>query len=165
MKNKNIVFVVSICLVLIAFAFKCFSFANEVIETNEKPKIERHLVFETVPVNLEEIVKTAHKIFAGRCIEIERIEDDPKSKLDVIKYTFKVTEPVKGLGNKQEKIIFKQWEPTVRGTGYEVGKKYVLFLYEESERGLTSPVGLSQGLFDVQEKGIIKKKEVVRNRI
>lgn len=160
-------FVIYLFLILLVFCFNSSSFANEIKsdEENVKPKIERHFVFETVPVNLEEIVKDSGKIFAGKCLKVEEIENDSESKLEVVKYTFKVTEAIKGVNKNQEKIIFKQWRPTVRGNSYEVGKKYVLFLFPESSRGLTSPVGLSQGLFDVNEKGFIRKKEIVRNRI
>ena len=92
----------------------------------------------------------------------KEIEDDPESKLPVIKYTFTITDEIKGIGSKEE-ITFKQWKPTTKNAGYEEGKKYILFLFPNSERGLTSPVGFEQGLFDIETKGIIRK-DVVRNR-
>lgn len=145
----------------------CFLFcsANELEEKEiTKLKIERHFVFDTIPMNLQEITKASGKIFAGRCVDAEEIENDPESKLPVVKYTFKVTESVKGIGGK-ETISFKQWQPTIRENSYDVGKKYVLFLYPNSERGLTSPVGLLQGQFQVEEKGFIRRKEVVKNKV
>ena len=155
----------------LAFLLSCFifcfsfCFASELEEAKiTKPKLERHFVFDTIPMNLEEIIETSGRIFAGRCTKVEEIENDTESNLPVIKYTFKITEGIKGIGKKEE-IVFKQWQPTVRESNYETGKKYVLFLYPESKRGLTSPVGLSQGLFQVEEKGLIRKKEVVRNKV
>lgn len=140
----------------------CASEIDQAEETkNTKLKIERHFVFDSIPMNLEEITNAADRIFAGRCIKVEEIENDLESKLPVIKYTFKVTEGVKGVTDGEE-VRFKQWKPTVREAGYEVGKKYVLFLYPNSKKGLTSPVGF-QGKFDVETTGIIRRKEVVKN--
>lgn len=164
-KQKTILrILISFCL----FALPVFpySFANELNENEDvKPKIERHFVFEAVPLNLEEIVSASDRIFAGKCINAEVLDNDPESKMPVIKYTFKIIEGIKGVGGK-EKITFKQWLPTVRNGSYEKGEKYVLFLYPNSIRGLTSPVGLSsQGQFDIEEKGFIRRKEVVKNKM
>ena len=130
-----------------------------------KPKLERHFVFETIPQNLSEIVHSAGRIFAGHCVKVNEINSDETSGgLPVIEYTFSITDPVKGVGGK-EKITFKQWAPTARVGKYEEGKKYVLFLYPDSDRSLTSPVGFSQGLFEVESRGIIRKKETVKNKL
>ena len=137
------------------------------LETNEASptmKLERHFVFETIPKNLKEIIDDSNRIFTGKCIKAREIEDDPESKLPVIKYTFKVTEGIRGVKTGGE-ITFKQWQPTINGANYEVGEKYVLFLYPDSSRGLTSPVGFSQGQFSVEQKGIIRRKEVVTNKL
>ena len=136
--------------------------ANEVSESSSI-KLERHFVFDTLPLNLEEITSASDRIFTGICTNVEEIEDDPESKLPVFKYTFKIIEAIKGLQGKEE-ITFKQWKPTSNGASYETGKKYVLFLYPNSERGLTSPVGFLQGQFEVQKKGFIRRSEVVRNK-
>ena len=116
-----------------------------------------------MPLNLEEITSASDRIFAGICTGAEEIEEDPESKLPVFKYTFKITEAIKGLNGKEE-ITFKQWKPTTNGASYEIGEKYVLFLYPNSERGLTSPVGFLQGQFEIQKKGFIRRSEVVRNK-
>ena len=136
--------------------------ANEVSESSGV-KLERHFVFDTLPLNLEEITSASDRIFAGICTNVEEIEEDPESKLPVFRYTFNITEPIKGLNGKEE-ITFKQWKPTANGASYETGKKYVLFLYPNSERGLTSPVGFLQGQFEIQKKGFIRRSEVVRNK-
>ncbi len=125
-------------------------------------KLERHFVFDTVPLNLEEITSASDRIFTGTCTNVEEIEEDLESKLPVFKYTFKITESIKGLEGKG--VTFKQWKPTTKDAGYEIGKKYILFLYPNSERGLTSPVGFLQGQFEVEKKGLIRRKEVVRNK-
>ena len=53
----------------------------------------------------------------------------------------------------------------MRSIGYEIGKKYVLFLYPNSERGLTSTVGIEQGYFEIEKKGLIRTSEVVSNKL
>ncbi|MBI3589766.1 MAG: hypothetical protein HY094_00085 [Candidatus Melainabacteria bacterium] len=145
------------------FSYCGLSFGNE--PEKSKPKLERHFIFEAIPMNLEEIIKYSGKIFAGICTGVEEIENDPESHLPVIKYTFKITEGIKGVDDQNE-ITFKQWQPTARSVGYEIGKKYVLFLYPESSRGLTSTIGTDgQGYFEILEEGFILKREIVRNRL
>ena len=155
---------ISICFLLTIFILTSYFFhtANSTEEKSDpNPKLERYFVFESIPLNLEEITKSSDRIFAGRCIKKEEIENDPESSLTVIKYTFKITDGIKGTINKKE-ITFRQWKPTVRTGGYKVGKKYIIFLYPDSNIGLTSPVGFLQGIFEVQIKDL---KEVVRNRM
>ena len=150
------------------FIISCcsFCFGGEPRESeNSKPKLERHFVFDAVPMNLEEIINFSGKIFSGICTSVEKIEDDPESHLPVIKYTFKIIEGIKGVDDKEE-ITFKQWQPTTRSVGYEIGKKYLLFLYPESERGLTSTIGTDgQGYFEILEEGFILKREIVKNKL
>ena len=155
-KRKKIFTLIVLCSLI------CPVNANEVSESSGV-KLERHFVFDTLPLNLEEITSASDRIFAGICTGAEEIEEDPESKLPVFKYTFKITEAIKGLNGKEE-ITFKQWKPTTNGASYEIGEKYVLFLYPNSERGLTSPVGFLQGQFEIQKKGFIRRSEVVRNK-
>lgn len=161
MKNEKIKLAWAISLLLITSNAN-FSKAETVDET-EKPKLERHFVFDTIPMNLEEITQGADRIFAGKCIDVKDIEDDPESKLPVFEYTFKVTEALKGTTN-DETITFKQWKPTVRNAAYDVGSSYILFLHPNSERGLTSPVGFLQGQFEIDSKGFFRRNKVVKNR-
>ena len=158
-------FLIRCVLLVLLLSFCRYCPANEIKEEeNALPKIERHFVFETIPLNLEEITKSADRIFTGVCRDIEEIEKDDVARLPVYKYTFEVTDSIKGVKEKS-KVTFKQWQPTVRGAGYEAGKKYVLFLHKESKLGLTSPVGYSQGQFEIEKKGIVRRKEVVRNKL
>ena len=160
-QRKKIFLAFVFCLGLIAIC-DLICQANEGTDSSVV-KLERHFVFDTIPLNLEEITSASDRIFTGICKNIEEIEDDPESKLPVIKYTFTITDGIKGIGNKEE-ITFKQWKPTTKNAGYEEGKKYIVFLFPNSERGLTSPVGFEQGLFDIETRGIFLRKEVVRNR-
>ena len=159
-KRKIITFLV-FTLVLFVVA-NCNGLLSANCSANEasKVKLERHFVFDTIPMNLEEITNASDRIFSGKCIKAEETQDE--NNLPVIKYKFEVKDNIKGV--KGEEIAFKQWQPTARDGGYEVGKKYILFLFPDSEKGLTSPVGFSQGKFLVETTGIIRRKEVVINK-
>ena len=161
--RKNIICLL-VYLLLVTFAGSRFCFANTFEENNNKPKLERILVTETAPLNLEELTNAADRIFTGYCIKVEEIENDNESKLPVIKYKFKIVETIKGAPNKKE-IAFKQWKYSVREAPFQKGKKYVVFLHPGSERGLTSPVGFLQGRFDIESRGLVKRNEFVRNKL
>lgn len=161
MKNEKLKLATVISLILL---ISNANFAkSQTTEESEQPKLERHFVFDTIPMNLEEITQGADRIFTGKCIDVKEIEDDPESKLPVVAYTFNVTDAIKGT-TKDEVITFKQWKPTVRDAGYELGRNYILFLHPNSDRGLTSPVGFLQGQFDVDSKGFLRRNKVVKNK-
>ena len=156
-QKKLVSLVLLLGLLFISFQFLPINAASEDEVSNMK--IESRLVFDTIPLNLEEITEAASRIFVGKCTKIEKV-DKPVS---AYKYTFKIIEPIKGV--KTKKLSFKQWKPTARNNGYKKGKKYILFLHADSKLGLTSPAGFLQGRFEVQRKGFIRRKEVVTNQL
>ena len=157
-------FLFSIFLCFLCFFSFCslISLANEIDLYGSKTKFEQRFIFDTLPMNLEEITDSADRIFSGICTEIEEISTDPFAKVPVIRYTFKVVEKIKGI--EKNEISFKQWKPTASDAGYEAGKKYILFLYPNSNIGLTSPVGFLQGHFSV-DTDEITKEETVANKL
>ena len=161
-QRRKIFIALILCISLVTFCSSIKVTASEGSESLNI-KLERHFIYDTLPLNLEEITSASDRIFTGICTNVEEIEDDLKSKLPVVKYTFKITEAIKGLQEKEE-ITFKQWQPTTKDASYEVEKKHILFLYPNSERGLTSPVGFLQGQFKVAKKGLIRRSEVVTNK-
>jgi len=130
-----------------------------VIDSEGKSKYVGRFVFDTVPMNLKELSSTADRIFTGICTDSTESFDN-KSKVNFIKYTFKVSENIKGVKGKSE-VTFKQWKPLSNEANYETGKKYIIFLYPNSPLGLTSPVGYLQGLFDVNLDADSNKEIVV----
>ena len=156
--NKKISSILSLTFILSLF---CPAFA-----ANEARTIEptHHFVFDTIPLDLKEITNSADRIFAGVCTKAKEIENDPASNLRIVKYTFKITEGIKGVTKKSE-ITFNQWKPTTNDGGYLIGKKYVIFLYPSSSLGLTSPVGFLQGKFYVEKKGANRGVEYIRNKV
>lgn len=134
-------------------------------EQSKKLKGKSHVHVKTLRFDLEEITKEADRIFSGKCKEVKEIKYDEQSKLPIVQYTFTIDKNIKGLKDKKE-ITFKQWKAISNENGYKKGKKYILFLHGDSNIGLTSPVGLEQGLFEVyKEKTIIGFEELVINKL
>ena len=106
-------------------------------------------------VNLFEMVKLADRVFWGTCLKM-KTEQDGATGLWVTAYTFEVREGIKGV-SAGETIVFRQISPGQKGFGipglpqYHEGQQALLFLHANSRIGLTSPVGLSQGVFQVQK--------------
>jgi hypothetical protein len=108
------------------------------------------------PINLEEMTQRADRIFSGRCIGV-RAEVDPGLGQVVTYVTFMAQRTVKGSaqGKVTIRLLGDQIEDDGPGRGIEgvprfrAGEEVVLFLYGDSGRGLTSPVGLGQGKFVV----------------
>jgi len=108
------------------------------------------------PLNLEQMTERAERIFTGRCLDV-RTERHAESGLEVTVATFAVDQVLKGrVGETIRVRMLANPEPTATRGGvagmpyYHPGEDVILFLYEESSRGLTSPVGMTQGSFLVQ---------------
>jgi len=107
------------------------------------------------PLNLEQISARAATIFTGVCTQV-RVERDPNAGW-VSVATFEVSRSAKGRVGKKVTIRLpggqRDLEPRsteIAGMpGFRRGDEVVLFLYGTSAIGLTSPVGLGQGHFDV----------------
>jgi len=103
------------------------------------------------PVNLEQMTERAVLIFAGRCLETGVVHDAALGR-EVTVATFEVERAVKGDPGKTVTVrmaVFDDVSGTPGRPQFETGAEVVLFLYGESRLGLTSPVGLGQGRFDV----------------
>ncbi len=121
-------------------------------QENLKPVIPQNINVQahTLPVKLEEMIADSDRIFSGICTKATKIDEIPGTKIRTEQFTFKAIEGIKGIDGKKE-VDFKQFYPLVQG--YEVGKKYILFLSPNSKSsGLTAPIGLEQGRFDVYKK-------------
>lgn len=112
--------------------------------------------------NLEEMVSSADRIFVGRLVGSE--EDYLEARGGVIPvtiYTFAVDERIKGVRGKTLTIrqVGHRSDPSsLFGHSvphYQEGQVLMLFLAGDSEIGLTSPVGLGQGVFRVKtDRGV-----------
>jgi len=108
------------------------------------------------PINLEEMTQRADRIFSGRCVDV-RVIEDPEVGSRVTEATFEVDQAVKGALGDTVTIKLHGGPATTGGSGsdvvgqprFEPGEEVILFLYGESELGLSAPVGLGQGKFTV----------------
>lgn len=103
--------------------------------------------------NAEELATLAERIFVGVCISVEENRD---GNMLYTEYTFEVLQNIKGVNSGT--LVFRQFG-RAKGVGsvigmpaYDRGKKYMLFLRHDSEYGLTSPIGLGQGAFQIVKR-------------
>lgn len=120
-------------------------------------------------VNLHRMVASADRIFYGQCVEaLDQV--DPELGLPVVVYRFRVESGLKG-AEAGEFVEFRQLSGAQRQMsipgmpGYRKGQTALLFLYPDSNWGLTSPVGLLQGIFrpEVLEDGRISLRNGLGN--
>lgn len=115
-------------------------------------------------LNLEQLTALAEKVFVGKCVSVESRTDSSGRPVQYV--TFEVIEMLKG--DPASKVTFKQLgssspEEQDLSTGgidvqgvfremprYEAGEEAVVFLSAESRLGLTAPVGLYQGKFQIE---------------
>ncbi len=116
--------------------------------------------FLTLTYNLEQMVAAADRIFVGTVIDAtEDYISAAGGDLPVTVYTFEVEEVLRGAIGDTLTIrqVGHQSDPFGQGMPrYEVGKTVMLFLRADSQYGLTSPVGLGQGAFQVKMDGPVK---------
>ncbi|MFQ5740744.1 MAG: hypothetical protein ACE5JX_17210 [Acidobacteriota bacterium] len=121
-------------------------------------------------VNMADMVRYADRVFRGRCLSVTRT--DAVAGFAALEYTFEIVEGIKGV-RTGDTIVFRQVQ-SGRGTlgaipgipHYQSGQEIVLFLHADSRIGLTSPVGLSQGVFRLRrgDKGEISVLNGLGNR-
>jgi hypothetical protein len=123
-----------------------------------------------LPQNLEQLESRAGLVFVGRCTS--HTTELGARGLAVNVFTFEVIEPVKGPARKGAHIEVRQFgsgAPNASGLiahipglpSYRVGQEVLLFLNPPSRIGLTSPVGLWQGLFRVVRDRAGKRQIIV----
>ncbi|MFH1964697.1 MAG: hypothetical protein ABIJ42_04070 [Acidobacteriota bacterium] len=107
------------------------------------------------PVNLIEMVLSSDRVFLGKVVGIAEIYDSRLST-NVTVYTFSVLEGIRGpktgdtvqvrqIGSHSSHS--RKYSPVPGLPVYRKGQEVLLFLHGDSRFRLTSPVGLSQGVF------------------
>jgi hypothetical protein len=132
-----------------------------------------------LPLTLQKMAVMANRVFEGECIGME--EDVDENSLPVTYVTFAVNQVFKG--SLDSTVTIKQYgmKPredtltTLLGIGphiigamkglarpsFREGEKVILFLYPDSQWGFTSPIGLGQGKFVVDET--LEGEKIVSN--
>lgn len=114
-------------------------------------------------MNLSELTSDAQYIVKVTVLSKDTVIDTEESGKIVTYWTFDVLDWIKGAPTSDNQLVIKQvgqGEYTVDGYNirqnymfpeYNIGKTYVLFLPEAyPQTGLLAPVGLYQGVFEVQ---------------
>ena len=102
-------------------------------------------------LNLEEITQRAARVFSGRCLETHD-ELDARLGLKVSVATFRVDQGVKGIDGGSTvtvRMLLGETSSPVATPRFRKDEDVILFLYGESALGLTSPVGMGQGRFQL----------------
>ncbi len=112
-----------------------------------------------LPVSLQRMAATAEIIFHGTAIDSE-VRLDPASGRVATYTSFKVIEVIKG--NPGATHTIKQIGGQLPGSNvrliihgvpqFTTGREYVIFLPKASSLGFSSPIGLSQGKFNIRKQ-------------
>ena len=110
--------------------------------------------------NAEELTNLAARVFVGLCFSVEEKQmafAETNSSLTYTEYRFRVVDRIKGVQGPM--VVLKQLGRS-GGSGsitgmpsYRSGERYLLFLRSDSQYGLASPIGLSQGVFLITGNG------------
>lgn len=107
-------------------------------------------------LNLVEMVQLSDRIFWGVCLDAQQ-KTDSATGLTLMEYTFRVERGLKGVKNGDQ-VVFRQFQAAQgRSMGipglprYSKGNEWLIFLHGDSRIGLTSPVGMEQGLFRLEK--------------
>lgn len=101
--------------------------------------------------SIDEVARRAKLIFVGTVAAIEQPEDQP-----VVKITFQVEDGIRG-ANAGSPLMIREWSGTWNGAPrYRVGERVLLFLYDSTADGLTSPVAGNAGIFRFSKADAIK---------
>lgn len=111
-----------------------------------------------LPLNLAQVIDQSATAFQGTCIDV-RTGRDPQTGMLVTMTTFRVDDVLKGeVGATYTVKQVGGEEPSARMhfkvhgmPKYTVGESYMLFMNGVSSAGFSSPVGLSQGRFLIQD--------------
>ena len=96
---------------------------------------------------LQQLTRRAGYIFSGTVLSVERVQSKAQNEIATVRITFRVDQAVRGVSSRQIFTIHEWaglWES---GDRYRKGEKLLLFLYQSSKLGLTSPVNGACGRF------------------
>lgn len=115
-------------------------------------------------MNVEEIIQSSGTIIVGRITDVREGKHPKYSNVDVTFVTVEVSDRIKGDNSKTH--TFMQFGGTGMLTPgdlpqYNKGEEVMLFLYPESSEGFSTPVGLTQGKFEIITDQITGKKSMV----
>lgn len=154
LKTNKKIFILSVVFLFIAIYLPVMSQTRMPVS---KIKVEG------IPLNLQEMVNVAQRVFIGKCIETR--EEDFGTDIQDDEYTFEVKKSYYGITDKD--VIIRHSKLISDDIKYEKGKEYLLFLLGDSKLGVTSPVGFGSGVFNIKEEKwffFFTKKSVINQK-
>lgn len=115
-----------------------------------------------LPLSPAEVDARAARIVVGRCVSAANVETVPGAHFPATEYVFEVEQVLKDDGRLAALVAHSEGRFTFRQVGgrrpdgsvfsvpgvprFEPGRRYRVALHGDSRLGLTSPVGLGQGV-------------------
>lgn len=104
---------------------------------------------------LQQLTQKAGYIFSGTVLSVDRIQPKSQNEVATVQITFRVDQAVRGVSSRQI-LTIREWAGLWdSGDRYRRGEQVLLFLYQPSSLGLTSPVNGNYGRFKLDSSGRI----------
>lgn len=145
---------------LVIVSFTSSSFLNPAL-AGDAPKIERKFVFDSVQTDLKDQADAAGYIFHG---VVTNVETKTENDVEFNEVTFKVNKWIKG-NTGSNTFVAKIWTATNTAFTFEEGEEDIVAFYPESDKGLTTPIGVGDGKYRVSSEGFIFRKKVAINKL
>jgi hypothetical protein len=104
---------------------------------------------------LRQLTQRSGYIFAGTVLAVELVHAKAQNEVATIRITFRVDQAIRGVSPKQTLAIHEWAGLWDSGERYRPGEQVLLFLYQTSKLGLTSPVNGSLGHFMLDHNGSV----------
>ena len=107
----------------------------------------------TLQRNLAEMVGDAYTIVAGRVVAVRNEVHPQYQNIHTVVVTLEVSDVWKGKADKEFiiRLFVDDYFDRQSSLGYRVGHQVLLFMTQPSHAGMSSPAGLEQGRFRVQQ--------------
>ena len=103
--------------------------------------------------NLRQMNRNSGFIFDGTVLSVGRVAESGSDTVPTVQITFRVERAIRGTRSGQV-LTIREWAGLWNsGERYRTGERLLLFLYNPSKLGLTSPVGGPLGRFAVDSGG------------
>ena len=116
------------------------------------PTVPSHYPLPPGTIALQQIVRTAGIIFAGRVTSVGRAIPSSGLSSSATAVTFQVDHGIRGAASGQSLTIHEWSGLWASGERYRVGERVLLFLYSPGRLGLSSPVGRAMGRFAIDPR-------------
>jgi hypothetical protein len=101
------------------------------------------------------LTQKAGFIFSGTVMSVAKVQPKSQNEVATVQITFRVDQAVRGVSSRQI-LTIREWAGLWdSGDRYRRGEQVLLFLYQPSRLGLTSPVHGNYGRFKLDGSGKI----------